>query len=150
MNSGIQLEKAREVDIETFAQMEGHSDTAQFIVLTSVQQHRALFLDDSIIYLRIMNSQRIVGFFILVLDKDAVSVEFRRIVIAQNERGIGQNAIRLMESFCRTGLSRSRIWLDVYETNTRGRHIYEKLGYQLFARKTSDSSSLLYYEKSLS
>lgn len=150
MNPSVQLETACEADLAKFAQMEGQADTAEFVVPNSVQEHRACFLDESIIYLRILNCQKLVGFFVLALDGDGLSVEFRRIVIAPDERGIGQNAIQLMESFCRSELSRERIWLDVYETNARGRHIYEKLEYQLFARNTSESGPLLYYEKSLS
>ncbi len=76
-----------------------------------------------------------------------MSVEFRRVVIDEQQRGVGQTAIRLMEQYCAQDLKRQRIWLDVYAANARGRHIYEKLGYTLF-NKSSDET-VLYYEKNI-
>ena len=85
----------------------------------------------------------------LALDPDNTSVEFRRIVIAQKGMGLGQAAIHAMEGYCRERLGRSRIWLDVFDFNQRGQHIYEKLGYRRFAKSELENNVLFFYNKSL-
>ena len=129
--------------------MESAPDTAAYILAYDEQRHRAEFERDNIIYLSIYRQTRLAGFFILALDPDPGSVEFRRIVIAERGRGIGQAAIQLMENYCRDVLGCSRIWLDVFEFNQRGRHIYEKLGYRCFDRSDYDGKTLLFFDKSI-
>jgi RimJ/RimL family protein N-acetyltransferase len=46
-------------------------------------------------------------------------------------------------------MGRRRIWLDVFEHNARGRHVYEKLGYRRFDSGELDGKPLLLYEKQL-
>jgi RimJ/RimL family protein N-acetyltransferase len=105
--------------------------------------------EPGIVYLRILARGEPAGFFLLALDPDGRSVEFRRVVVAPERRGIGQAAIRAMETFCRAELGRTRIWLDVFEENDRARHIYRKLGYRLFGHGSFDGRPLLLFEKDL-
>jgi RimJ/RimL family protein N-acetyltransferase len=58
-------------------------------------------------------------------------------------------AITLMEDFCRLQLALTRVWLNVFEFNHRGIHVYEKLGYRYFKSTELDGKVLLYYEKDL-
>ena len=84
-----------------------------------------------------------------MLDARNDSVEFRRILIDQNRRGIGQAAIAAMENYCREQWNPKRIWLDVFEDNEIGRHIYQKLGYARFGEDIFDGRKLLFFEKQL-
>ncbi|MBW4654372.1 MAG: hypothetical protein KME20_15250 [Kaiparowitsia implicata GSE-PSE-MK54-09C] len=56
-------------------------------------------------------------------------------------------AIAAMEDFCQAQLRRTRIWLDVFESNSRGRHMYEKLGYERCGESNHESGMLLLYQK---
>ena len=134
-------------ELGAFAEMETAADTAEFILPYGLERHRREFERDDIRYLSIFDDDVLAGYFILVLEADGRSVEFRRIVVAAARRGIGQAAIRLMENYCREDLGRERIWLDVFEFNQRGRHIYEKLGYRFFDRGEVDGKPLLFYDK---
>ena len=149
-SKSITLEKASEADIPIFHRLEREAGTEAFVAAYDIEEHVRCLNEDSTRYLRIVSSDKLAGFFLLNLDVDQLSVEFRRVVVARNERGIGQRAITLMEQYCEQTLERKRIWLDVYETNSRARHIYEKLGYQVFGRTTHNARNLLYYEKELS
>ena len=120
----VALEKASVADAAAFFQMEQDPDTRDFIFRSTLSDHVAMLSDPHVIYLRIM-SGGLAGFFILALDKDARSVEFRRVVVAEKGKGVGQRALQLLEDYCRRELKRSRIWLDVFAHNPRGRHIYE-------------------------
>jgi RimJ/RimL family protein N-acetyltransferase len=145
----IEVERAVPEDVPRFVAMEQADDAREYILPYSELEHAEKMQDDNVVYLRILDGADLMGFFILALDPDNKSVEFRRIVVATKGRGLGQQAILAMERFCRTGLHRDRIWLDVFEHNVRGRHIYEKLGYTQFGTKTCGDRLLLLYQKQL-
>lgn len=145
----VTIGKATHDDLSLFAIMEQEAGTSEFINSYSVAEHHSKFEEPQIIYLRITSAGVIAGFFILALEPDGRSVEFRRIVVSDKGKGIGQTAIKQMETFCRDELGRSRIWLDVLEGNHRGRHIYEKLGYKRFGEQDSMGKQLLLYEKTV-
>ena len=134
-------------DIPTFMEFEQQPGAREFVDAYDRATHEQCFADSSSIYLRIERAGNLAGFFPLSLEQDDVSVEFRRVVIDEQQRGAGQTAIRLMEQYCAQDLKRQRIWLDVYAANARGRHIYEKLGYTLFTK--SSDETVLYYEKNI-
>ncbi len=145
----IELRTSTATELSEFAKMETAPDTAHYILAYDEARHRVEFEREGIVYLSIYRQQRLTGFFILALDPDPGSVEFRRIVIAERGRGIAQAAIPLMENYCRDVLGRSRVWLDVYDFNHRGRHVYEKLGYRYFDRHEHDGKTLLFFEKTI-
>ncbi len=129
--------------------MEEDAETLPNILPYSLQKHCKEYERADIVYLSIYTAVELAGFFILRLEPDPDSVEFRRIVIANKGMGIGQSAIPAMEDYCRDQLKRTRIWLDVFEFNRRGQHIYEKLGYRFFDSGELDGKKLLFYEKNL-
>ena len=129
--------------------MEQDADAAPNIDPYSYEQHLAEYNRSDIVYLSIYDNHELAGFFILALDPDNTSVEFRRIVVARRDKGIGQQAIFKMETYCREHLKRNRVWLDVFDFNQRGQHVYVKLGYQLFDKKDFYGKTLLCYQKSI-
>lgn len=145
----VWLEPASVADLAAFARMEQQDDTSAFILPYSLAEHRARFVETAVVYLRIMHGEQLCGFFLLVLEDDLRSVEFRRVVVAEAARGIGSQAIALLLEYCHQVLKRRRIWLDVFEENARAQHIYEKLGFQLFDRKRGDTGTLLFYQMDL-
>lgn len=145
----IEVRRARREELASFAEMEQDDATAEMILPYSRQRHQAEFELPQNVYLTICEDDRAAGFFILVLEEDGVSVEFRRIVVARKNAGIGQRAIAMMEAFCRDDLGRGRVWLDVFEHNRRGRHVYRKLGYRPIGRTEFEGKTLLLFEKAI-
>jgi RimJ/RimL family protein N-acetyltransferase len=145
----VNVERASVADAPLFATLEQAEDTKEYIIPYSANDHEQKIADPKFVYLRILNSGELVGFFILALDADLVSVEFRRIVVSAKNRGLGQSAIASMEQFCRNELMRDRVWLDVFEDNHRGRHVYEKLEYEKYGESHHEGRKLLLYQKSL-
>ena len=143
----IEVREAQAEELMDFQQMDRDHDTREHITHYSLADHRREFARAEITYLSIREDTRQIGYFILAADTDAGSVEFRRIVIAEKGRGYGQAAIAAMEAYCVERWRCERIWLDVYETNPRGRHIYRKLGYRQFDSSEADGRKLLYMEK---
>jgi RimJ/RimL family protein N-acetyltransferase len=48
---------------------------------------------------------------------------------ADTSQGYGSDAIRALVEFGFGELRLERVWLDVYEDNARGRHVYERIGF---------------------
>ena len=145
----IEVRDALLEEVSSFVEMEKAEGTAEFIIPHHLERHIADFSDRNTIYLSVIDGKELVGFMILVLDLDGTSVEFRRIVITTRNKGIGQSSVTAMENYCRTELGREWIWLDVFEFNERGRHIYERLRYIQFKKGEYEGKPLLFYEKIL-
>ena len=145
----IEVSESRSNQLQKFGSMEQDADAAPNIAPYSPEQHLAQYNRSDIVYLSIYDNHELVGFFILALDPDNTSVEFRRIVVACPDKGIGQQAILKMEAYCRERLQRNRVWLDVFDFNQRGQHVYAKLGYQQFGEKDFHGKTLLCYQKSI-
>jgi len=103
----IELRESISRDLPAFTEMEKNADTAGFILPYSLERHRSEFAKPEIVYLSILNAGEPAGFFMLALDPDNISVEFRRIVVAQKSMGLGQVAVHTMEDYCRERLGRS-------------------------------------------
>ena len=146
----IELRETRAAELAAICEMEQDVDTARFILPTTLEQHRRNLARKDTVYLSIYRHGKLVGFMVLVPEADGSSVEFRRIVVADKGRGIGQQAIAAMETYCRDTLQRDRVWLDVFDFNPRGMHVYRKLGYRLIGEENLDDRRLLAYDKILS
>ncbi len=146
----MKLRQSSVAELAYFAEMETQAHANKFVNRLSLREHRAAFESTDLVYLTvIVNPDIVAGFFVLCVDDDHESVEFRRVVIDHMHRGIGQNAIRQMEDYCRVTLNRSRIWLDVYEDNCIGIHVYEKLGYLYERTNQIKGRSIRFYSKKI-
>lgn len=121
-------------------------EARHFIFQYSLERHREEFAKPAVVYKSIRRGENLVGFVILALDPDGLSVEFRRIVVSEPGRGVGKRAVELVRDVCRHELGRTRIWLDVFEANERAKRIYEKAGYSRFGASEHEGRTLLLYE----
>ena len=146
----ISLRLSKKNELAIFVDMETQAHANRFVNSTDLKTHQNNFNNPNVIYLSIENSKgELSGFFILVNEPDEESVEFQRILVDESKRGIGQDAISEMENYCKLELHTKRIWLDVYDDNDIGKHIYEKMGYQKFKEAFYDGRKLLFYQKAL-
>jgi RimJ/RimL family protein N-acetyltransferase len=53
------------------------------------------------------------------------SIELKRIVITEKNRGYGRETLRLVKKLCFEEWRAHRLWLDFKEHNTRAHHLYE-------------------------
>jgi RimJ/RimL family protein N-acetyltransferase len=145
----IDLSTTLAAELTAICEMEQNAETARYILANTLAQHRQNLTLKDTIYLSIREHGKLAGFMVLVLDADGTSVEMRRIVVADKNRGIGQQAMAAMETYCRETLGRQRVWLDVFDYNPRGMHVYRKLGYRLLGEEYIDGQRLLAFEKIL-
>jgi RimJ/RimL family protein N-acetyltransferase len=142
----VKLFATDEKQLDDLVAWEQQSDVGEFILANTKAQHLASMQEPTIRYLSVFQNEQLVGFIILALEPNNM-VEFRRIVIGHRGAGIGQLAIQAMEQYCLEHFACQRIWLDVFDFNERGQHIYRKLGYQEFKRCEHGEHQLLFFEK---
>ena len=146
----IRLRPSSREELDSFDAMDRQAHARDYVLQTGIETHRQYFDDPRITYLSIEDQRgEFCGYFILALENATGSVEFRRILVDQGRRGIGQQAIVEMERYCKRALNAERIWLDVFEDNEVGIHIYEKMGYTRFKQQRLDGRQLYLYEKPL-
>lgn len=130
--------------------MEGDTGTSEFIIPYNKEKHYREIQNPHNRYLGIFSGDTLIGFFILGIEEGGKRIEFRRIVISEKDRGYGQTAIKELENYCRVNWQTEKIWLDVFENNERGIHIYNKLGYIKKGRTELEGKQLIIMEKNLS
>jgi len=144
-DEAITLRDTRAEELPAICEME-QGEARNFIIPYSLERHREEFGKPAVVYKSIYRADRLIGFVMLVLDPDGRSVEFRRIVVSEPGRGIGKRAIEMVRDRCRNELGRTRLWLDVFETNECARYVYEKSGYRRFGASEHEGRMLLLYE----
>ncbi len=146
----IKIDNAVEDELGAFHEMEKPEEVRRFIFPYTLSKHREQFAIDEVRYKSIYGERgSLVGFLILALDPDGRSLEFRRIVISERERGYGKRAVRLVDRICREEFGRRRVWLDVFQDNVIGRHIYESVGYAHAGTTVFEGKTLFVYEKTV-
>ena len=143
----IQLTPVALNQLPTFDEMDRQPHAVRFVFQIGLEGHHRYYADPNVRYLNIECAGEFLGYFILAHEPEAETVEFRRILLDKDARGVGQAAILAMEKYCRETYAMQRIWLDVYEDNEVGIHIYEKLGYAKFDQQRHDGRWLLFYQK---
>ena len=141
----ITLHDTRADELRAVYDME-QGEARSFIVPYTLERHQEEFAKPAVTYKSIRRGEEVVGFVILALDPDGVSIEFRRIVVSVPGHGIGKAAVELVRELCKWELGRERVWLDVFESNERARHVYEKCGYSRFGSADHGGRLLLLYE----
>ncbi|HKL40981.1 MAG TPA: GNAT family protein [Clostridia bacterium] len=76
------------------------------------------------------NTHNSIGYFIGAYDESNDSYEFRRFVMDFKGKGYGTEVTNALMKYAFGTLRVNRFWLDVFTYNTKGIHIYEKLGLQ--------------------
>ncbi len=81
------LRKSTYEELTVFRDIEKQVHAQAFINSSSLETHRKNFANKNIVYLSIENKAgNLAGYFILALEADRKTVEFRRIIIDENER----------------------------------------------------------------
>lgn len=127
----IRLRPTTETDLDFVLGAEQAAENCIFISVWTRERHGAALESADLSHLAIENlNGEPVGFVILAGLADAnKSVEFRRIVITEKNRGYGKATLREVKKLAFEKIKAHRLWLDVKETNARARHLYEAEGF---------------------
>jgi len=124
------LRPARAEDIPAIMRLERLPEYRTFVGNWTLDEHRARMTGTDCRYLVVeLEPGKIAGFAILRgVSSPHRSIRLQRIVVANPDRGIGRRMMGAIEDYVFGELKAHRLWLDVFETNTRAQHVYESLG----------------------
>lgn len=146
----FEIRKTKIEELTKISEMGSQEHLKSFLSTKSMREHQIEFADKNTIYLSIINTSDIIlGYFILLKNKDKHSIQLKRILISEDHLGFGQNALIELETYCIDKLQIKHITLDVYDNNYKAIHIYEKIGYQLIGCKIDGNRKVLFYDKFL-
>ena len=118
-----------EEDLDQVLEIEQDKDNKYYIYQWSKEQHRSKIIDGNWFHLVIINRETdsIIGYVLLEgVTSEHKAIELTRITIKEKGRGYGKKAVRLIKKLCFENLKCHRLWLDVFEDNTKAIHLYEK------------------------
>jgi diamine N-acetyltransferase len=123
--------KAINQDIPRICNLEKTPEFRNFVGFSSEEEHLKLLDDpDAAYWILEDESENIVGFALLRgLCSEHLSLELKRIVVGVPNQGFGKKFLNEIVSKAFDEYGAHRIWLDVFETNTRARHVYRTLGF---------------------
>lgn len=128
----ICLRHTTEDDLDFVMEIEQDGANRPFVVLWTRAQHKACLSseDKAHFVVEIVSERSRVGYLIVAGLADAnKSVELKRLVITEKNRGYGRATLRLVKWLAFTEWGAHRLWLDVKEQNFRARHLYESEGF---------------------
>jgi len=124
----IRLRNTTKDDLDFVFNTEQETENRIFVSAWTREQHLSALASEDLAHLVIeeTNDGRRVGYIILAgLADENQSIEFRRIVVTEKNKGYGREALRLVKQLAFEQLNAHRLWLDVKEQNVRARHVYE-------------------------
>ena len=126
----ISFKEVTESDLAFILSAEQGAKEGRFVGGWSRAEHHAAMRDGDVAYWLIRVENRPVGFVILrgPRGKDG-SFELKRIVLTETGKGYGRAALRLIKRITFKSLKAYRLWLDVFEHNSRARHLYLSEGF---------------------
>lgn len=131
-NSLIGLKDTLPEEVELIFEMEKQDDNMKFVSTYDKMRHLEVIenKDEEHLTVWCKETHTLIGFIILAGVKNPnLSLEFRRIVIEKKGKGTGRQCLQLIKSYCFNTLKFHRLWLDVFEDNSRAIHLYKSEGF---------------------
>ncbi|MDM8534522.1 GNAT family protein [Clostridiaceae bacterium HSG29] len=128
----LNIRYATEEDINYIMETERSIENKDFIFQGTYESHKHEINANELLLLIIekkIDNEKI-GFFLSSYDQKSDVFELRRIAINLKNQGYGYELILGLMEHVFNNLSINRFWLDVFDYNKHGIHIYEKLGMQ--------------------
>lgn len=122
-------------DVEEIIEIEKvqyDSQNRRFVYLWSKKRHLDSIDSTNELHMTIRHkeSNEIIGYVILSgLDLGHDAIEFDRIALKLQGKGYGRKSVRLIKKLCFEKLHCNRLWLDVFEYNTKAFNLYKSEGF---------------------
>ena len=125
------LRTATVTDIPVILALERGPVARLFVGQWTEDRHRATLASADSRYYVNETSSGIDAYVILRgLAEDSRSIELKRVVVAAPGQGLGRQVLSEIVRIVFRELNAHRLFLDVFEDNTRARHLYESLGFK--------------------
>ena len=126
----MRLRRATRQDLPYVLQLEARFCSLGFVGRDEEVMHHQQIADADCFYGIVECDEKAAGYVILRdLRSINQSIELKRIVIAEPDKGLGTRVLENIITKSFEELSAHRLWLDVYADNERALHVYRSLGF---------------------
>ncbi len=128
----MKFRNATQADIAQICALERLPEFRTFVGSWPEDQHRRMLADPGAVYIVAEDQTgRIAGFTILQgLLSEHRQVELKRLAVRTPNHGLGKQLLTEIADRAFDEYSAHRLFLDVFVTNDRARHVYENFGFQ--------------------
>jgi len=118
-------------DIPVIVALEHGPEASQFVGQWTEDRHQATLASADARYYVNETSSGIDAYVILRgISENSRSIELKRVVVAVPGQGLGRQVLSEIVQIAFRELNAHRLFLDVFEDNSRARHLYESLGFK--------------------
>lgn len=131
-NLEVGLQSTLLEDVDLICEIEKQNGNLEFITPYSKERHLQVIESKDEEHLTVWHKEtnKLIGFIILAgLQNQNLSLEFRRIVIQPKGKGFGRQCLQLIKTYCFDTLKFHRLWLDVFEDNSKAISLYQSEGF---------------------
>jgi diamine N-acetyltransferase len=127
----MKFRDATQLDIVQICALERLPEFRTFVGSWSEDQHMRMLTDPDVVYILVEDpTGQIAGFAIVQgLRSEHRQVELKRIVVGTPNQGVGKGLLTEVADRAFGEYSAHRLFLDVFVTNNRARHVYENFGF---------------------
>ncbi len=128
----MNFRRATQADVAQICALETLPEFSTFVGSWPEDQHARMLADPDAVYIAAEDQTgRIAGFAILQgLLSEHKQVELKRLVVRTPNQGVGKQLLAEVADRVFGEHSAHRLFLDVFVTNDRARHVYESFGFR--------------------
>lgn len=127
------IEEATAAEIPAIMEIEHDAYNSLWTFTGTAEEHLAEIEDPDTCLLAIKTKKdgKIIGYFIVGLDRESEWMELRRLALAVKDEGYGREVILALTRQAFEGLHLNKVWLEAYDDNDRAMHLYQALGFHI-------------------
>jgi RimJ/RimL family protein N-acetyltransferase len=128
----INIRKTKEKELDFVINLESRPENRKNVFQWTKEQHKKIIVDKDTLHLIIEDKNgNKVGYAIVAgLKSKNKSIELRRIVISEKNKGFGTEFLNLMKKYTFEDLKYHKLWLDFFDTNTKVENLYKRNGFK--------------------
>ncbi len=132
MVSGMLLRPANSGDIPHIVRLEQSPHAREFVGQWPEEEHRQIMAGADARYFVVDDEHASFAGFVILrgLQTEHRAIELKRIVLKTTGRGQGRQILQSILEKAFGEYHAHKLWLDVFESNERARHLYRSLGFR--------------------
>lgn len=119
-------------NLDKIIDIESDKENSKFVYSWPKEKHTEVMESENWMHLtvKLKDSKKIIGYILLDgVKSEHETIELTRIVINEKEKGYGRQSLRLIKKLCFEKLGCHRLWMDMFDYNSRAIKLYESEGF---------------------
>jgi L-amino acid N-acyltransferase YncA len=133
MTQETQLRSATEADLAALIALERAAEAQLYVGQWSEERHRETMRGSDARYLVMDDADGGLAAYAILrgLGEAGRAIELKRLVVGRPGRGLGRRILNEIQRIAFEEQGAHRLFLDVFDDNSRARHLYESVGFVL-------------------